>query len=232
VRGGSRTGLGLGVTTADVAVVAYVRVSTEEQEDSGAGLQAQRRAIESACTTRGWRLVHTYQDVASGRSLEKRPELQAAREAIRQGEASALVVAKLDRLSRSVIDAAQLIETARREGWNLVALDLGVDFSTAAGSAMAQMTAVFAELERRLIGERTRAALAVKKAQGVRLGRPATMEPRVRRRIVREHRAGASLRRIADKLNRDSVPTTHGGASWHASTVRQAIRSAGLAKTT
>jgi DNA invertase Pin-like site-specific DNA recombinase len=161
--------------------------------------------------------------VASGKSLEKRPELKAAREAMERGEASALVVAKLDRLSRSVIDAAQLIETARREGWNLVALDLGVDFSTAAGSAMAQTTAVFAELERRLIGERTRAALAVKKAQGIQLGRPAIMEAGVRRRIVRERGAGASLRRIAAKLNHDGVPTAHGGARWHASTVRQAL---------
>lgn len=203
--------------------VAYIRVSTDEQGDSGAGLEAQRKAITAACTGRGWQLVAVYQDVASGKSLEKRPQLAEARALIRRGEASALVVAKLDRLSRSVIDAAKLIEAARREGWNLVALDLGVDFSTAAGSAMAQMTAVFAELERRLIGERTRAALAVKKSQGVRLGRPPVMDTRVLRRIRRDHRRGISFRRIADGLNRDGVPTAHGGSMWHASTIHRVL---------
>jgi DNA invertase Pin-like site-specific DNA recombinase len=206
------------------SVVGYIRVSTEEQSESGGGLEAQRRSIEGACVTRGWTLAAMYQDVASGKSLEKRPQLAEARAAIRRGDASGLVVAKLDRLSRSVIDAAQLIETARREGWNLVALDLGVDFSTAAGSAMAQMTAVFAELERRLIGERTRAALAVKRAQGVRLGRPPVMGIEVARRIRRERRRGASLRQIADRLNYDGVATAHGGARWHASTVQRALR--------
>jgi DNA invertase Pin-like site-specific DNA recombinase len=208
------------------AVVGYVRVSTDEQGDSGAGLEAQRRAIQAACAARGWRLEGVFEDVASGKSLQKRPQLAEARQVIQSGAACGLVVARLDRLSRSVIDAAQLIETARNEGWNLVALDLGVDFSTAAGSAMAQMTAVFAELERRLIGERTRAALAVKRAQGIRLGRPAVLSVKVRRRIIREHTSGRSLRSIAGELNADRVPTVHGGAQWYASTIRHVVRSA------
>ena len=123
------------------AVVGYVRVSTEEQGDQGAGLEAQRQAIQEACTVRGWRLVAIHQDVASGRSLEGRQGLATALQAVCAGEAAGLIVAKLDRLSRSVIDAAQTIERARREGWNLVALDLGVDFSTPSGEAMAHMTA-------------------------------------------------------------------------------------------
>lgn len=205
------------------AVVGYVRVSTEEQGDAGAGLEVQRQAITAACATRGWRLVEIHQDVASGRSLERRTGLAAALAAIAGGEAGGLVVAKLDRLSRSVIDAAQTIEHARREGWNLVALDLGVDFSTAAGEAMAHMTAVFAQLERRLIGERTRAALAVKKAQGVRLGRPPELPLRVRRRIVAMHRGGSGWSAIAEQLNRDRVPTVHGGIRWYPATVRAVV---------
>jgi DNA invertase Pin-like site-specific DNA recombinase len=192
-------------------VVGYVRVSTEEQGDAGAGMEAQRQAITAACAARGWRLSALHEDVASGKAFTKRPGLEAALLTVRSGDAAGLVVAKLDRLSRSVIDAAQTIELARREGWNLVALDLGVDFSTAAGTAMAQMTAVFAEMERRLIGERTRAALAVKKAQGVRLGRPPVLDDRVRRRIRRERAAGRSLRDIAERLNSSGVPTAHGG---------------------
>jgi DNA invertase Pin-like site-specific DNA recombinase len=203
-----------------VRVVGYVRVSTEEQGDQGAGMEAQRRAITTACLARGWELAAIHEDVASCKSVSRRPRLETAMAAIRSGDAVALVVAKMDRLSRSVIDAARTIEDARREGWNLVALDLGVDFSTAAGTAMAQMTAVFAELERRLIGEWTRAALAVKKAQCVHLGRPPALDEKVRRRIRRERAAGRTLRAIADRLNADAVPTGHGGARWHPSTVR------------
>ncbi len=206
-----------------MAVVGYVRVSTEEQGDLGAGLEAQRQAITAECRARGWQLLAIHEDVASGKALTKRPGLEAALEAVRRKEAAGLVVAKLDRLSRSVIDAAQTIDRARREGWNLVALDLGVDFSTAAGEAMAHMTAVFAQLERRLIGERTRAALAVRKAQGVRLGRPPALPEQLRRRIRRERARGLALQAIADRLNAAGVPTGHGGQRWHPSTVRYVV---------
>jgi DNA invertase Pin-like site-specific DNA recombinase len=210
--------------------IAYVRVSTEEQGDSGAGLEAQRRAIRAACTTRGWDLVAVCQDIASGKSFQNRPQLQAAREAIHRGEADVLVVAKLDRLSRSVIDAAKLINEANRQGWGLVALDLGVDTTTPQGEMVAHVMASFAQFERRLIGERTRSALAVKRAMGVQLGRPVTMDERVRRRIRRHHRAGASLHSIAEKLNRDGVPTARGGVRWYASTVRRVLRAPTVAR--
>ena len=204
-------------------MVGYVRVSTEDQGELGVGLEAQRQAITAACVARKWQLVAIHEDVASGKSLGKRPGLDAAMAAIHRGEAAGLVVAKLDRLSRSVIDAAHTIEAARREGWNLVALDLGVDFSTAAGEAMANMTATFAQLERRLIGERTRAALAVKKAQGVRLGRPNVLPADVRERIVTERSSGAGWTTIADRLNADAIPTAHGGQRWYPATVRKVI---------
>lgn len=80
-------------------VIGYVRVSTEEQGMSGAGLQAQRAAIRSECERRGWTLVAIAEDIGrSGKDL-KRPGVQAALEALGAGQASALVVAKLDRLS-------------------------------------------------------------------------------------------------------------------------------------
>jgi DNA invertase Pin-like site-specific DNA recombinase len=204
-------------------MVGYVRVSTEDQGELGVGLDAQRDAIRAACAARKWHLVVIHQDVASGKELTKRPGLAAAMAVIHGGEASGLVVAKLDRLSRSVVDAALTIERAKHEGWNLVALDLGVDFSTAAGEAMANMTAVFAQLERRLIGERTRAALAVKKSQGVRLGRPPLLSAAVRKRITRERAVGAGWTAIAAGLNNDGVPTAHGGVRWYPSTVREVV---------
>ena len=91
-------------------VAAYVRVSTSEQADSGAGLLAQRAAIDAEGERRGWD-IRLFEDAgASGKSLSGRPGLLAALEVVEQGEASALVVAKLDRLSRSLLDFASLME--------------------------------------------------------------------------------------------------------------------------
>ena len=107
----------------------------------------------------------------------------------------------------------------------LVALDVAVDTTTPAGAAMAQVLAVFGELERKLIGQRTRDALAAKKAQGVKLGRPRLLPDDVRERIIAEHRAGQSLSAIARTLNDEGVPTAQGGARWYASTVRAVVAS-------
>src|SRR6476619_4615889 len=85
-------------------VLGYVRVSTSEQASKGAGLEAQRRAILAECQRRGWHLVETIDDAGySARDL-RRPGIQEALRALERGEASALVVAKLDRLSRSMLD--------------------------------------------------------------------------------------------------------------------------------
>ena len=141
------------------------------------------------------------------------------------GGADGLVVAKLDRLSRSLLDFAQLMERSQRKRWAMVALDLGVDTSTPAGEMMASVLAVFAQFERRLIGQRTRDALAVKRAEGVQLGRPRTLSMKTRRRIVREREKGATLAAIADRLNAEGVATAQGGR-WHPSTVRKVVATA------
>lgn len=210
-------------------VIGYVRVSTSEQAQSGAGLDAQRAAIRAECERRGWTLLAVQEDAAaSGRTMNGRPGLANAVERLERHEADALVVSKLDRLSRSLLDFASLMERSRRKGWALVALDLGVDTSTASGEAMASVLATFAQLERRLIGERTRDALAVKRQNGVRLGRPPVLDRRLVRRIVRLRRSGATLAGIADRLNREGVSTAHGGERWRHSSVRAVVVAAGL----
>src|SRR4029077_15520655 len=113
--------------------------------------------------------------------------------------------AKLNRLSRSLLDFAGLMAKAQRQGWGVVALDVQVDTSTASGEAMANMLATFAQFERRLIGQRTREALAIKKASGVRLGRPPAVPRAVVRQIQRQRARGDSLRKIADDLNEAKV---------------------------
>lgn len=206
-----------------LTVVGYMRVSTGEQGDSGAGLEAQRRAIREECRRRGWVLTAIHEDVASGRAMNGRPGLMAAVAALDGRRAAALVVAKLDRLSRSLLDFAALIERARKSRWALVALDIGVDTTTPSGEMMASVLAVFAQFERRLIGQRTREALAVKRSQGVRLGRPPTLSDATLRRIGRHRARGGTLAAIAARLDRDGVPTTHGGRRWHVSAVRSAL---------
>src|SRR5258708_5117483 len=130
------------------------------------------------------------------------------------GRAAGLVAAKVDRVSRSVLDTASLMEQARRGCWELVTCDLAIATSPPAGEATASMMAVFSQLERRLISQRTREALAVKKAQGVRLGRPSTLPREVVARIVAAKAGGASLRTIATQLTADAGPTAQGGAKW------------------
>jgi DNA invertase Pin-like site-specific DNA recombinase len=210
-------------------VIAYTRVSTSEQADSGAGLEAQRAAILAEAERRGWQEADlTFVEDAgySGKDLN-RPGIAAALDALRHHRADALVVSKLDRLSRSMLDFAGLMDRASREKWALVALDVGVDTTTPQGEMVAAVMAVFAQFERRLIGERTKAALAVKKAAGVRLGRPRLIPEEIVARIAAERSSGATLRAIADGLNRDGVPTSMGGRRWWVATVQGVLAQAG-----
>jgi DNA invertase Pin-like site-specific DNA recombinase len=134
-------------------------------------------------------------------------------------------VSKLDRLTRSLYDLAGLMERARREHWALVALDLAVDTASPSGEAMTNMMGTFAQFERRMIGQRTKDALRVKRDQGVRLGRPVVTAPEVSARIARLREEGQSLAAIATALNSEGVPTSHGGGRWWATSVQSVLSS-------
>lgn len=204
-------------------VVGYIRVSTAEQADSGLGLSAQRQAIKAECERRGWKLLKVCVDEGlSGKSLD-RPGVTDALGLVQSGQAGTLMVSKLDRLSRSLVDFAGLMAQAQTQHFNIVALDLGIDLSTPAGEFMANVMASAAQWERRIIGARTKDALAQKRAQGVRLGRRAVLDPLVVSEIVAAHRAGDGWSEIARRLNARQVPTAHGGAKWHPSTVRAVV---------
>lgn len=214
------------------AVLAYLRVSTEEQAVSGLGLADQRAVIAAEAQRRGWDSVeYVTDDGYSAKSLA-RPGITEALERLRAGKAGVLVVSKLDRLSRSILDFAGLMAQAEREGWQLVVLDMAIDTTQPSGELVAHVMASFAQYERRIIGARTSAAMQQLKAQGVRLGRPRVMPSEVTERIVRERQDGRTLAAIAEALNADSVPTARGGARWYASTVKAALRSAELDATT
>lgn len=205
-------------------MIGYVRVSTEDQATSGLGLAAQEAAIRAESERRGWELELVTEAGLSAATVEKRPALCEALARLARREADGLVTAKLDRLSRSVSDFSGIVEKARRERWSLVCLDLGVDTSTATGEAMAGMVAVFAQMERRLIAERTTNALRAKKAAGARLGRPRLVTDAALRRAVELHRSGLSLRAVGSQLTAEGYERPQGGA-WTAAAVQRALRS-------
>lgn len=214
-------------------VVAYFRVSTEGQSKSGLGLEAQRQAVRSLCSGRGWEVVAEHTEVESGKRAD-RPELaKALRHAKLTG--AVLVVAKLDRLSRSVTFLSALQDS----GAQFVAADM-----PEATELTVHIMAAVAQAERKAIGTRTREALAAAKARGVRLGNPngaaalrragkgngasvATIKGNADafaadlREVLEDLRAGGctSLAGIAGELNARYIRTARGG-KWHPSSVR------------
>ena len=202
--------------------VAYLRVSTDEQVESGAGLAAQRAAISAEAERRGWTIIewHSDEGISGGKGIDCRPGLFAAVEAVEARRAAVLVAAKLDRVSRSVLDTATLVARAQESQWQLFTCDIMVDTTTPAGEAQAGMMAVFSQYERRLIGQRTREALAAKRAAGVRLGRPSELPLDVVQRILDARAAGESYPAIAAELEADGVPTARGGSRWYPARVR------------
>lgn len=203
-----------------IRVVTYFRVSTQEQGDSGAGLEAQAAKVAGEVEARGWEVVETCTDIASGKSMKRRPQLARALTELAAGHADLLVVAKLDRLSRSMLDFASIIARSQQEGWGLVALDLGVDTSTPNGKLVANIIMALAEWERELISERTRDALAAVKARGTRLGRRSNVEPDTLATIRTLRAGGRGYHAIARILNDGNVPTAQGGKRWYAATVK------------
>jgi len=143
---------------------------------------------------------------------------------VRGGRAGGLLVAKMDRLSRSVVDGAGLMERAAREGWALHFADLDIDTSTPAGEMAANIIISGSQYERRLMSQRTRDALAAKRARGEQLG-AAALPLEVTRRIVTERREGRTFQAIADGLMADGIPTAQGKTRWYAATIKAVVTS-------
>ncbi len=219
---------------ANKTLVGYVRVSTSQQGRSGLGLEAQREALERFALAEGLPLHRVFVEIETGKgadALDRRPQLVAALSEARR-QRSAVVVAKLDRLSRDVHFISGLM--AHRVPF--VVAELGSDVDP----FMLHLLAAFAERERAEISRRTKSALAAAKARGVVLGGPKLDEAResavVKIKaladqraanvlpVIREiRRAGAtSLHQIAAALNARGITTPRGG-QWHASTVRNVL---------
>ena len=215
--------------------VAYLRVSTQRQQRSGLGIEAQRAAIDRFAASEGLALISEYVEAETGKgadALDRRPQLAAALAAARAAKCFVLV-SKLDRLSRDVAFVAGLM--AQRVPF--IVAELGRD----ADPFMLHLFAALAEKERRLISERTRAALQAKKAAGARLGNPVNLiaagsvgravQSSAADRFVASvipqlsaiRRSGASsLAEIADALNERRIQSAKGGP-WRRSAVRNLL---------
>lgn len=204
-------------------LIGYARVSTDEQAMYGYGLDAQESKLREHARRAGAEMVVMRDEGISGKTLE-RPALMRALAKVASGEADGLVVAKLDRLTRSVIDFAMLLEWFTVAGALLVALDFDLDTSTPSGRLVATIMAGVAEWERGVIAQRTRDGLAAARAQGRSIGRPAVGDrPEVAERIRGMREDGMTLQAICDRLNEEGVPTARGASVWRPSAVQAAL---------
>jgi DNA invertase Pin-like site-specific DNA recombinase len=221
--------------------IGYCRVSTEEQAREGVSLEAQEARLRAYCTAAGLTLVDILGDegVSASKPLEKRPAGLALLRALARKQARHVVVVTLDRMFRSTLDCLSTVQVWDKAGIGLHLVDHGgqsIATATAVGRMFLTMLAGFAEMERRLNGERTAAALRHKKGrrqvysptpygfdrQGDGLVANAS-EQTVVAQVRQWHRQGTSLREIAARLTAANVPTKRGGR-WHACTVRYLLR--------
>jgi DNA invertase Pin-like site-specific DNA recombinase len=205
--------------------VIYCRVSTDKQGENGLGMEAQAAACIAECERRGWGAITMFQEVTSAKG--PKPELDNAKR-IAKEHGAVLVVAKDDRASRSTIETLLLHDQAAKEGWHFFACNMpNVDTTTPDGRFMATMFAAFAELERGRISDRTKAALAAKKARGETLGRPRRLDALTQDVIRFGRESGQSYEAIAVALNAQGVRGPQGGL-WYKQTVRDACKRYGL----
>jgi len=202
------------------AFVAYYRVSTKRQGESGLGLEAQRSAVMQYLNGGAWTIQAEYIEVESGKSDKNRPGLRQALEACKKAKAT-LLIAKLDRLARNVHFITGLIESKVK----FVAVDM-----PDADKTMLQIYAVMAE--RDVIAQRTKAALAAAKARGTKLGRAdenkaisldfaKSMAPII---TTLKAQGLTSIRALCGELNRQQIQTAYNKGQWHVPTVYKLVK--------
>ncbi len=214
--------------------IGYIRCSTQEQAGSGLGLDAQAQRIRAYCGMKDLDLIEIVTDdgVSGGKPLARRDGGLQLLEAIRARKADAVVMLKLDRMFRNAGDCLATVEQWERKNVALHVVDLGgnaIDTTSAAGRFMLVVLAGAAEMERNLTRERTRSAMAVKRANGQRVGSvpygcdlakdgttliPNETEQAVVLEIKSMRSAGGTLQQIAKELSERRIPTKTGRSRW------------------
>ncbi len=215
--------------------IGYVRVSTQGQAEDGVSLDAQEAKVRSWADLNGAEVVIFRDEGISGKRSDNRPGLVAALDAVGRGDA--LIVYSLSRLSRSTKDTLTIADALAKKEADLVSLSEKIDTTTAAGKMVFRMLAVLSEFERDQISDRTRFALAHKKANGektggsvpygyhVRKGKlyPVPAEQEAVRLILDLHRKGESLRDIGRQLEDAGITRKNGSRAWHPQSVLRII---------
>ena len=219
-------------------IVGYCRVSTDEQAASGVSLAAQDARIRAYAVAQARELDEIIVDAAHSAKSLQRPGIARILADVRSRQIEAVIVLKLDRLTRSTRDLADLLDLAAKYDVALISLSESLDTSTAAGRMVVSMLGVVAQWEREAISERTSLALSHKRLQGKvygstpfgyrREGHYLVRNPEEQRALVEMIRLdteGASYREIARMLERRGISPRKGGDKWYASSVRSVLRS-------
>lgn len=214
-------------------VIGYIRVSTDKQAEHGVSLDAQAEKLRQYCVLYDLELIEVVVDEgASAKSLE-RPNLPVVLHRLAKGEADAILVTKLDRLTRSVRDLGDLLERSQREGWSIRSVGEQLDTASAAGRLVVNILGAVSQWEREAIAERTSAALQHKKSQGEYTGGKVPFgfivkdgalvedahQLAARDRMLDLHRQGMSIRKICATLTAEGY--VHPCGNWSASTVHR-----------
>ncbi len=210
----------------DLAIL-YARVSTQLQVNDGVSLDVQERQLHQAAEMAGYTLIELVREEGrSGKNISGRPALTDALKRLDAGEAKALFVTRIDRLARSTQDFLSVVDRANKNGWRLVMLDLNLDTSSYQGRFVVTIMSALAEMERGIIAERQKDVHKDRRARGVVWGvdmGPKNKTPEeIKQRIVAERSLGFSYQKIADSLNKDSIPTQN-NKKWYATTVKNIL---------
>ena len=229
--------------TATKQAIGYLRVSSTQQAQEGASLEAQQAKIEQWCTTNGYELVNVFKDEGiSGKRMDTRQGLQDALASIKKG--NAFVFYSMSRVARSTKDMLAIGELITKKKSDMVSLIENIDTTSASGKMMFQMLAVLAEFERNLGGERTANVLQSKKANsqvytnqtpyGFKAvnGRleQVKQEVKVVTEIQQARAKGQTLQSIADNLNSRNIPTKT-NKQWQPATIHLLLQRTALVAT-
>jgi site-specific DNA recombinase len=210
--------------------IGYLRVSTEGQAEKGVSLEAQEKKVRAMAEVQGAELTEIISDGGESAKSLARPGMARLLALVDAGKVDTVIIAKLDRLTRSVKDLAELLERFERKNVSLVSVAESLDTRTAAGRLVLNVMASVSQWERETIGERTKDALAHKKGKGERVGtvpfgfqlavdgvhlEENPQEQEILHRIEELRAAGRTLREIAAELNRRGLPTRRGSAWRH-----------------
>lgn len=218
--------------------IGYIRVSTEEQAKEGVSLDNQKSKIEAYCQLKDLNLSEIIEDAGISAKNLKRPGVQRVLRLARKKQVDAIVVYKLDRIFRSTTDALETTKLFEKWGVSFHSIEETLDTQSAMGRFFFTLPAALAEMERRIIGERTKAALSHKRSRNEKTGgdvpygydlTPAGIliknetEQKVIRIVKKLHGQGLSLRRICSELERKGHKTKRGNAEWHPETIAHII---------